>query len=242
MEMLLISFAASNRAHYSREEGTSQINYANIYLHNWYNNGMKPTTRFRILEYIRKHQTASVRELSALMGMSGANVRYHLSLLVSNDLIESVGIRKEGRGRPRQVFGLSRKVLGDGLDSLSGNLLSLWMGSIPEGMKEAGLRSLAERLAGVAESSGSILKQVAGTIARLNELHYQSRWEAAAAGARIILGHCPYAAIITQHPELCRMDALLMEKKLGAPVEQTAKLQISDRGLPFCAFQMMEKR
>lgn len=201
---------------------------------------MKPTTRFQILEYIRKYQTASVRELSALMGTSGANIRHHLTLLESNDLIERVGMRKEGRGRPRQVFGLSRRVLGDGLDNLSGNLLALWMGSTPDEMREAGLRSLAERLAGTGETSRPGLKQVAGTVARMNELRYQARWEASAAGARIILGHCPYAAIIGNHPELCRMDAMLLEIKLGASVEQTAKLQMSDKGLPFCVFQIVE--
>jgi predicted ArsR family transcriptional regulator len=55
---------------------------------------VKPTTRFRILEYIRKYQTASVRELSSVMGMSGANIRHHLSLLESNDMVEAVGMRK----------------------------------------------------------------------------------------------------------------------------------------------------
>ncbi len=203
---------------------------------------MKPTTRFRILEYIRKYQTASVRELSALLGMSGANIRHHLSLLESNDLIESVGNRKEGRGRPRQVYGLSRRVLGDGLDSLADNLLDLWAENMEEGDREASLRSLARRLAGDPEASKLVMKRVMGTVARLNELRYQARWEAAAAGARVILGHCPYAAIIAKHPELCQMDRFMLETKLGAPVKQTAKLQMSDKGLPFCAFQMIENR
>jgi predicted ArsR family transcriptional regulator len=203
---------------------------------------MRPTSRLRNLDYIRKYQTASVRELKALLGTSGANIRHHLSILESNDLIEIIGLRNEGRGRPRQVYGLSRRVLGDGLDNLSENLLALWMGSMPAGKREASLKSLAERLAGSSEPSQPTMKKVTGTVARLNELCYQARWEASAAGARIILGHCPYAAIISEHPELCRMDALLLETRLGDMVEQTAKLQISDKGLPFCAFQMIEKR
>jgi len=200
---------------------------------------MKPTTRFRILEYIRKYQTTSVRELSSVMGMSGANIRHHLSLLESNDLVEAVGMRKEGRGRPRQVFGLSRRVLGDGLDTLSGSLLSLWLEGTSDEKHEAVLKSLASRLAGSVEPSLPVMKQVMGTVARLNELHYQARWEAGSAGARILLGHCPYAAIIADHPELCRMDAFLLEIRLGASVVQTAKLQMSDKGLPYCAFQMI---
>jgi predicted ArsR family transcriptional regulator len=73
----------------------------------------------------------------------------------------------------------------------------------------------------------------------LNELQYQARWEASAWGPRLILGHCPYAAIVSDHPELCRMDAFLLETKIGKPVEQTGKLQINDTGLPFCTFLMV---
>jgi predicted ArsR family transcriptional regulator len=173
--------------------------------------------------------------------MSGANIRHHLSLLESNDLVEAVGMRKEGRGRPKQIFGLSRRVLGDGLDTLSGGLLSLWLEGTSDEKQEAGLKSLASHLAGSIEPSLPLMKQVMGTVARLNELHYQARWEAGSAGARILLGHCPYTAIIADHPELCRMDAFLLEVRLGASVVQTAKLQVSDKGLPYCAFQMIGK-
>lgn len=201
---------------------------------------MRPTTRLRILDHIRKYQTASVRELSTLMGMSGANIRHHLALMESNDLIEIVGMQKEGRGRPRQVYGLSRRVLGDGLDKLSGNLFDLWLSGTQDDKREMNLRSLAERMAGNTEPNLPVMKRVTLTVARLNELHYQARWEASAAGPRLILGHCPYAAIVADHPELCWMDALLLEIKLGPFVKQTAKLQLSDKGLPFCAFLMVE--
>jgi predicted ArsR family transcriptional regulator len=200
---------------------------------------MKPTTRLRILDYIRKNQTASVRELSALMGMSGANIRHHLAMLESNDLIEITGLRKEGRGRPMQVYGLSRRVLGDGLDKLAGMLFDLWLNDTPEERREAGFRSLAERLVGVTDINEPVMKRLVRTVARLNELYYQARWEASAAGPRLILGHCPYAAIVADHPELCRMDAFLLETRLGSSVKQIAKLQLSDKGLPFCAFLMV---
>jgi predicted ArsR family transcriptional regulator len=204
--------------------------------------GMKPTTRFRILEYIRKHQTASVRELSVLMRVSGANIRHHLSLLVSNDLIEAIGMRKEGRGRPQKVYGLSRRVLGDGLDILSDNLLEIWEETIPEEKMEEALTSLANRLGRKVEPNKLEIKRVIATVEVLNELRYQARWEASAAGARIILGHCPYAAIISKHPELCRMDGLILETRIAAFFEQEAKLHLNDKGLPFCAFQMRKGR
>jgi len=173
------------------------------------------------------------------MGMTGANIRHHLAVLESNDLIEIVGQRKEGRGRPLHVYGLSRRVQGDGLDKLAGTLFDIWLGGAPDESREAGLRSVAERLAGVTDVKIPVMKRLIRAVERLNELHYQARWEASAAGARLILGHCPYAAIVADHPELCRMDAFLLETRLGSSVEQTAKLQLSDKGLPFCAFLMV---
>ncbi len=109
---------------------------------------MPPPTRLRILDYLRKQQTASVRELSSALAMTGANVRHHLAVLESNDLIELISQRKEGRGRPVNVYGLSRRVLGDGLDGLAGAMLEVWLKDAPEAVREAGLRSLAQRLGG----------------------------------------------------------------------------------------------
>jgi predicted ArsR family transcriptional regulator len=201
---------------------------------------MKPTTRLRILDHFRKHQTASVRELSLDMGMTGANIRHHLAVLESNDLIEIIGLRKVGRGRPMQVYGLSQRVMGDGLDNLAGTLLDVWLGEELTGQRETCLRSVAERLAGITELNVPVMKLLGRAVERLNELHYQVHWEASAAGARLILAHCPYSAIIARHPELCQMDSFLLEARLGRPVEQTAKLQLSDKGLPFCAFVLAE--
>jgi predicted ArsR family transcriptional regulator len=134
------------------------------------------------------------------------------------------------------VYGLSRRMLGDGLDKLAGTLIDVWLGETGDMIREAGLRSVAKRLAGEADVKAPVIKRLVRAVERLNELHYQAHWEASAAGPRLTLGHCPYAAIVAEHPELCRMDAFLLEKRLGSSVEQTAKLQLSDNGLPFCAF------
>ena len=200
---------------------------------------MRLTTRLRILDHFRKHQTASVAELSRSLRMTGANIRHHLEVLETNDLIEVVGLRNEGRGRPKQVYGLSRRVLGDGLDKLAGTLLDEWLGGATNEFRNDNLRSVAKKLAGYQDPDTPMMKRLINAIGRLNELHYQARWEASVSGPRIILGHCPYSAIIADHPELCRMDANLLESKLGSCVEQTAKLQLSNKGLPFCAFIMI---
>jgi len=201
-------------------------------------------TRLRILDYLRKQQTASVRELSRALAMTGANIRHHLALLESNDVIEMIGQQREGRGRPGNIYSLSRRVLGDGLDELANAMLEVWLRDTTEAALESGLRSMAQRLGGTARPKADSLptQRLSRLVDRLNELHYQSRWEAGMSGPNIILGHCPYAAIIASNPELCRMDAFLLEQWMDLPVEQTAKLQKSVKGYPYCAFRVTSNR
>jgi predicted ArsR family transcriptional regulator len=202
--------------------------------------GVKPTSRLRVLDYLRKHQTASAMELSRALGMTRANARHHLVVLEENDLVQVIGSRKEGRGRPANLYALSRHVLGDGLDELSHLLLDEWMANLSEVKKDAALRTLARRLA--KQASGPLTARLAETVKHLGQLYYQARWEAGATGARVILGHCPYAAIINDHPELCRMDAFLLEESLGLLAEQTAKLERPGQGMPQCVFFMTRER
>jgi len=203
---------------------------------------MKPTTRSRILDHIRKHQTSSVREFSQVLGLTGANIRHHLAILEANDQIEVVSRRQEGRGRPAQIYGSSRHVLGDGLDKLAGTLLDVWLDSLTDEKLEAGLKAVAKKFSVALDAKAPVMQRLVRTIERLNELHYQARWEAGAMGPRLILGQCPYQSIIAKHPELCRMDAYLLEQCSGSPVEQTAKLQPSTKGYPFCVFRVSGNR
>jgi predicted ArsR family transcriptional regulator len=49
-------------------------------------------------------------------------------------------------------------------------------------------------------------------------MNYHARWEAGAEGPRILFGHCPYAAIVGKHPELCEMDVSLVSQLTARPV------------------------
>jgi len=199
---------------------------------------MRPTTRLRILEYLRKHQAATVHELSLNLGMTGANIRHHLAVLEENELIEVIDIRKEGRGRPANVYRVSHQVLGSGLDVLVEAMIDSWLGNENNETREAALKSMAERLAGryPQDHASGPLRNLTLTVDRLNELHYQASWEAGATGPRVILSHCPYAEVIARHPEICRMDVHLLELQLALPVVQIAKLERSNVGIPQCIF------
>jgi hypothetical protein len=51
-----------------------------------------------------------------------------------------------------------------------------------------------------------------------------------------MLGHCPYRRILDDHPELCQLDASLLEYFLDMSVRQIEKLDINAKGLPQCVF------
>jgi predicted ArsR family transcriptional regulator len=81
-----------------------------------------------------------------------------------------------------------------------------------------------------------LAKRLTLAVEKLNDLHYAARWEAGAEGPRLLFGHCPYAAIIEKHPELCRMDAALVESALGKGARQTARISQGTGQVSYCIF------
>ena len=177
------------------------------------------TARQKVLSYLNKTRSASAREIARALRMSTATVRHHLRVLVTDGRLEMASVRgREGRGRPEKVYSTPRAALGDNLSALSGALLT-------EAGRSVRIEALAKRLAGEFDLANQpVAKRLNLVVAKLNQMKYQARWEAGAAGPRIILGHCPYAAIIEKHPELCRMDAALLKELMGQSAEQLTKI------------------
>lgn len=187
------------------------------------------TSRQKVFSYLTKTHTASVREIARALKMSAATVRHHLRVLVSDGRLEAESARgREGRGRPGKVYSLPRAALGDNLSALADALLT-------EAGTNIQMEALAKRLAG--ESiflSQPVAKRLNLLVGNLNQMNYHARWEAGAEGPRVIFGHCPYAAIIARHPDLCRMDKTLLEEWMGRSADQFAKIEIE--GSLVCVF------
>ncbi len=171
--------------------------------------------------------------------MTPANARHHLARLLSDGLVEVGGVRAVStRGRPNKIYRLSRLALGDNLAALASVLLARFVDSCPEPEQLVLLRELAARVLPVvpAEPGTAITRRLAVTVERLNQMHYAARWEARAGGPILILGQCPYAQVIDEHPVLCRFDKALLEYHLSSQVEQVAKLEQNERGQQVCLF------
>ena len=189
------------------------------------------TARQKVLAHLKKTRAASAREIARALNMSAPNVRHHLSVLCSDGRVDVLGTavnNREGRGRPEKMYSLSQAALGDNLSALANALLT-------EAGSGLNVEALASHILNLSQFANlPVAKRLVLLIEKLDEMHYQARWEAGAEGPRVIFGRCPYAKVIDGHPELCKMDAALLEKSLGRPVSQSSKNETVGHGL--CPF------
>ena len=198
------------------------------------------TVRKKILEYLKKQNSASASKIGSALNMAIPDVRHHLSILLEDGRIKLYGeIHNKRRGRPVKVYRLSEKLLGDNLALLSSGLLSELLNGVSDKNRQAALQSLAKRISdqmGRIEPNMVSTKRLAALVDKLDEHHYQAKWEAGAEGPRILFRQCPYAAIIDNHPELCRMDGMILEEEMGGQARQLAKMDQKAGGNIHCVF------
>lgn len=175
------------------------------------------TVRQKVLTYMMKSRIASAREISRALKMSPATVRHHLRVLTSDGRLELAAPQasvRVTRGRPEKVYSLPRAALGDNLAALSEALLT-------EAGPRVQMEAIAKRLTGNASFADQPLaKRLNLTVETFNRMNYHARWEAGSEGPRILFGHCPYAAILEKHPELCRMDQAMLRELMGQSATQ----------------------
>ena len=195
------------------------------------------TTRQRILQYLDKNRQSTAAELSQVLDLTQANIRHHLNVLEQDGRIEVVGeIPASGRGRPTLIYMASRDEQDNSLDVLSSLLLVQAQAGTSQGQQNRFLHDLAKLLAASAPSSGSITVRLSNATQYLNDFHYKAHWEAHADAPHIFFAQCPFSQIITQHPELCKMDKYLLENLTGERVEQLEKQTRSPQGPSYCCF------
>jgi len=197
------------------------------------------TSRQRILAFLNKHKGASAEEISLALHVTPSDIRYHLSILVSDGRVKVIGMRPEhDRGRPVTIYSPVENPTSDLLARLAEVLLA----HLVEGVTSQEIDRFTAGMAmeilptQAGEENLHITRRLAKTIEQLNRAGYESRWEAHAAAPRIIFERCPFNAVIANHPELCQMDAHILEQHLGGKIEQTAVLEKTARGTLFCQF------
>jgi len=206
------------------------------------------STRQRILAYLAEHHSVSAPILSRTWGLTPADIRYHLNGLFHDGLIDRIpnSIGSASRtGRPEQYYRLSAAAAPNNLAVLCGALLSILLANGIEGgeteanrLLQAAATSLKSTLTPAQASAAptSAVTRLSQAIEALNRWNYRARWEAGKSGPRLLLHRCPYAAIVNDHPEICIIDRLLLEKLTGISLQQTARMNLVTGKPPACVF------
>ena len=206
-----------------------------------YTYSMKPA-RQRIIDYLVDHKVATASELSYILNLTSADVRHHISVLIKQGSITTSGYKHtKQKGRPARLYALSAPMARDNLNLFIHYLLSHLSANLSTDSYQQILKDTATLfVSDLHWETENLTRRLYQAIAYLRNLNYDSSWEARARSPHLIFGHCPFAKIVDQHPEMCVFDAYLLQILLGKPVQQIEKLTISSLGLPQCKFSIAD--
>jgi predicted ArsR family transcriptional regulator len=197
-----------------------------------------PNARQKILNFILEQQSTTVEELSKVFRVTPANIRHHLSILVGQGSVIVIGQKAPAfRGRPAQIYRGAQQSNQNNLDHLADVLFINLIQNSGQEQKAPLLKKIASQLvAKFPLDINNSTRRLYSSIRALNHMSYQAHWEAHVENPRIMLGHCPYRAILDRHPEICQMDAFILEALIDTPVRQIEKLALNAKDLPQCVF------
>lgn len=196
------------------------------------------STRDHVLALIRRFSTVSVDDLTHTLGLTRADIRYHLNALIDDGMVEHAApapSQPVRRGRPVIYYRLSVSATPGNLPFLCSALFHTLL-STP-GFADPGepapaktlptneiLQAIAARMAAGIPSSAGPIQRLNQAVDYLNAHQYRARWEASPTGPRIMFHNCPYAAVIDQMPDMCTVDQMLLEQLTHTRVRQTARI------------------
>jgi predicted ArsR family transcriptional regulator len=198
------------------------------------------SVRRRITEILKENGTATVAELAGQLGMAQVSVRHHLDILVGEDLVEQTGVRRrDGAGRPSQVYALTRNAMSlfpQRNAQLASSVLTELKAVLPPEEVAQLLVRVAERAVSEAPRprEGQSVEERLDQVAEfLTQKGYSARWEACDGYFELRACNCPYSGVAEQHPELCLMDHAMIQGLL--PDAERAQSQVID-GSTRCAY------
>jgi predicted ArsR family transcriptional regulator len=198
------------------------------------------STRQQILELLSKQDQISAAEISRVLSVTQADVRYHLARMVEEGLILIEKPKYSGRrGRPARRFSLASKSKQDNFDILTRALLRSLQEQYTEQEREQLLVNIARQIPDEFKPGGSLGKRLVQAVDQLNLQNYQARWEAHADAPRVMFDRCPFAALRSDFPELCILDTYLLENYLDEKISQVeSSAHLADG---FCQFNISQK-
>lgn len=199
-------------------------------------------TRQQILDHLREHRDATVKDLGRVLGLTATGIRQHLTVLEQDGLVDSVEVR--GRvGRPALRYTLTEAAdarYPKQYDQLAGALLEEVRATYgAEGLQRV-VRGVATRIADEMRpdvpAEGTATERVEALTKALRSRDIVADWEHD--GEAILLHErtCPYPAIARQHSVSCAMDVALVRELSGMDARLTGCVV---RGDDCCTYRLV---
>lgn len=194
-----------------------------------------------VLQYIRRHGQATIKDLERVLEVSTTAVREHLAHLQSYGLLATSTLRY-GPGRPRLVYTLTDKaqrLFPKNYDLLIHLLLQ-------ELSSEGGMERVEQLLERVSSRlANEYAERISATEReeRLKELRVSLESqgipsEVQPSGDGITIFSCPYFDVAQEHAEVCTMDRQMLERVLGEKMIQAHSIR---EGHHHCRFNVHDK-
>jgi predicted ArsR family transcriptional regulator len=197
------------------------------------------TIRSRILEILKQEGQASVGALAEQLDMAPISVRYHLDILLADNLIAvSKAKRPRTVGRPQKIYALTTNAdahFPDNFALLTAGVVRQMKQLLPPDKVDGCFRKLAmEMAAPILQDSPAgeqLDERMDRVVSFLNERGYLAQWEPAS--GLLHTHNCPYTGVAAEHRELCCMDLALVESLSGENCERVQAIADGERCCSF---------
>lgn len=198
------------------------------------------STRQAILDYLRRHGHASVRELGQLLELTSTGIRQHLTVLERDGLVQAH--EERGRvGRPTLVYSLTEKA-----DELFPKNYDLLANLLIEQIRATdGSERLYQILHGVAQRMADRYaervkgKPLVERVATIVEIMREQGClvDGQQQGDEFLINEyaCPYYNVARRHSAVCALDVDFVGRLADAETRLTRSLL---RGEPACTYRL----
>lgn len=199
----------------------------------------------RIIERLKRADTATAPELAAEFGLTDTAIRQHLEALEIAELVERVVAPSSGRGRPPVHWRLApaaSSLFADRHSDLTVELIASIRSALGEDALQAVVRTRAERQLANYRKVLDGESTVSGKVHRIAELRNAEGYLAEAIdgdGGEVTLveHHCPIRGAADSCSGLCSAELELFQKAVGPEATVAREQHVLDGGQR-CAYRI----
>lgn len=200
------------------------------------------SSRGRIITLLRG-TTKTVNELSEELELTDNAVRAHLLSLERDGLIRQSGIQR-GTRKPHFAYQLTNEaetLFPKAYDAVLTQLIAVLKGRLTPAALEQALRDVGSSLARtqtVGTKDADLESRLNNGLTALEAIGGTARIEKDDGKCLISSDGCPLAAVVSEHPEVCRLAETLLSEIIGEKVQERCDRE----GSPRCRFEVLSRQ